>query len=95
MIVYAIRHRPTGGYLPEIVGGRGYTITEPTVHRIPRLFESSKAAKCALTWWLKGITQVTRHYDGWEYDESWATLPREGRKAKDMVVVPMTLQEAA
>lgn len=95
---FAIRHKPTGGYLPEITGVRaGYTHTEPETHSVPRLFLDKAAAQRALTWWLKGATSVWRgqssNPDSWgEYEEDWSTEPQEHRKAEDMEVVPVLVK---
>ncbi len=88
---YVIRKKGTHKYLPD-PPGRGKTWVEPIVGQPPRLFCSERAAKVALTWWLKGITTVARgrDYDG-EYDETWTTEPEPHRKAEDMEVVPITL----
>ncbi len=79
MIKWAIRHNPSGGYLPEVGPRMGYTGTDPTSMGegspfAPRLFASEAAAKRALTWWLKGITSVSRSGIDY-YDETWSTLP--------------------
>lgn len=62
--LYAIRHKPTGGYLPapQGRGGRGGSHMEPTVFTgnqgkngvIPRVWATEKAAKAALWHWLQG-----------------------------------------
>ena len=99
---WAIRHRPTGRYMPETPRRTGYTWSEPlgmglgSAH-CPRLFASKSAAQCALTWWLKGVTSVTHtRGDGWEIDadEYWETNMHEvdpewmvERKAEDMEIV--------
>lgn len=94
MRVFAIQHKPSGGYLPEV--GRGYTQSIPCVGQIPRLFMSEGSAKCALTWWLKGWTTVTRTRDYFdEYDEVWHTEPILERKASDMAIVPLDLEKVA
>ena len=54
MKVYAIRHIPTGRYLPYRKSGKGFTADEPTVNCIPRLFKKKRYAAVALTYWLKG-----------------------------------------
>jgi len=50
---YAIRHKPSGGYIP-VARGRGATWVEPSTTKPPRLFETLHDAQVALTWWLKG-----------------------------------------
>jgi len=49
----AIRHRPSGGLLPNIKG-YGFTRTEPTKTEPPRLFVRESSAKQALNYWLQG-----------------------------------------
>ena len=80
---WAIRHKPTGHYFPEVGPRMGYTGSEPIDMGegsafCPRLFAAESAAKRALTWWLKGITSVMRtrsggDWGGYEYDENWRT----------------------
>jgi hypothetical protein len=92
---YIIRHKPTGGFLPELTGVRaGYTHTEPQMYGVPRLFLDAAGAKRALAWWLKGTTRVWRGQDSFtgEYEEDWSTDPKEHRKAEDMEVVPVVLK---
>lgn len=76
MMFFAIRHKPTGGFMPQAATRRGgFTHDEPSVHFPPRMFTREQDAKCALTWWLKGVTSVTAGYNGWDgdYDEQWDT----------------------
>jgi hypothetical protein len=49
----AIRHRPSGGLLPN-VRGYGFTRTEPSMTEPPRLFVRHSSAKQALNYWLQG-----------------------------------------
>lgn len=95
MKFFAIRHKPSGGFLPQSDRSRrgGFTHTVPTTYLPPRLFASMGAAKAALTWWLKGETSVhiSRSYEG-EYDEDWSTSPRPDRRTEEMEVVPVTLE---
>lgn len=91
---FIIRHKPSGGWLPELSGVRaGFTHTEPQTSGVPRLFETKAGAKRALTWWLKGVTSVYRGQD-WEgdWDETWSTSVEEHRKAEDMEVAPVLLK---
>jgi hypothetical protein len=92
---YIIRHKPSGGFLPQLEGVRGgYTHTEPQTYGVPRLFLDAAGAKRALTWWLKGTTSVWRRHDSFtlEYEEDWSTEEEEHRKAEDMEVVPVLLK---
>lgn len=105
---WAIRHKPTGNYFPEVGPRQGYTGSEP--HNMeggsafcPRLFASEAAAKRALTWWLKGITHVTRSRGGMyeEPEEKWETFmpvadpqfPHIERKREDFEIVSLLLTE--
>lgn len=80
MRFFAIRHVPTGGFLPQ-GKGRGYTHDAPSLTRPPRLFEQVSAAERALTWWLKG--QV-------EWDFHITEAPH--RRAEDMEIVQIELE---
>ena len=87
-----IRHKPSGGFLPEV--GKGYTYSEPTHVGVPRLFTTKAGAKRALSWWLKGTVHVTHTGGQWgeEYDESWHDTPMPDRKAEDMEIALVLLK---
>lgn len=94
---YAIRHKPTAGFLPEV--GVGYTHSEPSTTAVPRLFTTKGGAQRALTWWLKGVHWVTHStrfdYDYesfWDYDEEWHDKHMPERKPEDMEVIPVLLK---
>ena len=70
---YAIRHKPTGFYLPEPGGrlGRGGSHVNPTDPTIqpPRIWHNRLGARNALSMWLKGKFVASR---GQDYDgEYW------------------------
>lgn len=95
--LFAIRHKPSGGFLPEV--RKGYTYSEPSTRDcdIPRLFTTVGGASRALTWWLKGMTSVTYTkeygFDGfYDTDESWHTVEKPARKLEDMEVIPVLLK---
>lgn len=105
MIRWAIRHKPTGRFLPQSSSKRhGYTHDEPAIMEdsniCPRLFGRVQDAKTALTWWLKGETMgkwvggsylnVFGEHDD-DFDFEWSTQAREDRKAEDMEVVEIML----
>lgn len=103
---WAIRHKPTGHYLPQSSRKRhGYTHDEPVTMEsnfCPRLFAREQDAKTALTWWLKGETSAYwSHVSPWDWDGEadyeWHEQPRSDRKAEDMQVVKVfiTVEEAA
>jgi hypothetical protein len=103
VIFYAIKHKLTGRYLPPGLGhgGRGFTHCEPVDGQAyhPRLFHTLGAAKCALAWWLKGATTVSRAsyagfgFDHDDVDESWHTEPVPGRIAEEVEIVKIELKE--
>ena len=94
--LFAIRHKPSGGFLPVV--RYGYTHSEPSETAIPRLFTTRGGAQRALTWWLKGITVVRMLAAGFSWDgpndpeEDWDTKAMPERKAEDMEVVPVLLK---
>ena len=94
--LFAIQHKPSGGFLPEV--HKGYTFSEPSATDIPRLFATEGGAKRALAWWLKGVTTVRVSATGFSWDgpddpeEDWDTKAMPERKAEDMEVVPVLLK---
>ncbi len=102
MKYYAIREKATGFFLPQSdrTVRAGHTHMEPRDPKIcpPRLFTKEGPAKCALTWWLKGITDEDFGYDedwrGNEYKYSEGpSNPRPGtaRNPESMEIVAITL----
>lgn len=94
--VYAIRHKPTGRYLPARAG-KGYSNDEPTAVSRPRLFWSRQSAKLALTAWLKGRWVRCGGYrngpDDEGCEEDVKVVPVATRKAEEMEIVAFLLQE--
>ena len=101
--LYAIRHKPTGHFLPEPEGyaGRGGSFVEPVDcglgHDNPRLFKSELSAKRALTAWLQGKHEPEF---GYECDDGYnsyrvlngiAVIPVESRQKQDMEIVSFKL----
>lgn len=90
---YAIKHKPTGFFMPQAdkSRGKGYTHHVPLdpLKHAPRLFVKKRAANDALRWWLLGHTSVLRFEDG---DETWSTDPDADRKAEDMEVVELQVE---
>jgi len=95
--MWAIRHKPTNHYLPSPKGhsGRGGSFVDPVDPKEthPRLFPSERAAKAALTSWLKG-----KHEGEWEWDDmykycvGYTVVPVPNRKREDMEIVEIVLQ---
>lgn len=102
---YAIREKTTGYFLPQSnrTTSKGFTNSEPcdTSELPPRLFTKEAAAKCALTWWLRGVFKQAK---GAEYDEPGGKaygynkgptkrpIPGTGRDPDLMEVVRITLE---
>lgn len=90
--MYAIRHKPTGYYLPNRWtwrprAPRGFTYDEPAPidERPPRLFASARDANNALTCWVKGKWWMD-HEDGYGGIQA---VP--GRSRADMEVIPVAV----
>lgn len=100
---WLIRHKPSGGYLPEPAGrmGRGGSHVEPTLHvdnlTRPRLFISERAAKIALGSWLKGKVHHSSGYHedyfsgGREYYEDLDVEHVPSRKREDMEITSVDM----
>lgn len=88
---FAIRHKPTGNFLPLTLNN--HTEAEPQPDCIPRLFDSRASASSALSRWLEGIWSLN-HYrtsgdwgDEWDYDWGPQIKPENPRVKEDMEVV--------
>jgi hypothetical protein len=94
MQFYAIKHLPTGGFLPAREG-RGHTHSEPEVGSVPRLFPTARSAKGALVHWLRGHLVVKRGHDSFtgESYEGYYIEPVPSRVASEMAVVTINLKE--
>ena len=101
--LYAIRHKPTGHFLPEPKGyaGRGGSFVEPVDcgldHDNPRLFKSELSAKRALTAWLQGKHMPIKEHD-WDdwgrnvtYTVGSDPQPVDSRRKSDMEIVSFRL----
>ena len=103
--LYAILYVPTGFFLSEPVGryGRGGSHVEPVNcsgnEPNPRLFQTERSAKAALTQWLRGKHMCSRGYHTagidemcGEYFEETEIVPQPHRKRNEMLVIPFNLQ---
>ena len=92
---YAIRHVPTGFYLPEPKGraGRGGSHLEPADPKKhhPRLCHTERQAKIVLTVWLQGKVHCYRYGNEYDFSEDIEVKPVASRKREDMEIVPVTL----
>lgn len=98
--VYAIRHIPTGHYLPlSFSRGHRHSHDEPTPDCIPRLFPTKQSARSALTQWSRGKWELRtfRESEGWEhpsYDvQELEVEPVPSRNVDEMEIVPMFIGE--
>lgn len=92
----AIRHRPSGGLLPN-VRGWGFTRTAPSHTEPPRLFVKMGAARQALNHWLAG--ELFEDADSDFGDTILKCHSRPDRREADMEIVEIevvvrTLAEA-
>lgn len=85
MIMFAIRHKPAGLYLPPSQGPKTWSVADA---EYPRLHTKFSAAKHALQWWLKGRVEVDTEGDG-----DLLTIPVRTRRAQDMEIVEFELVE--
>ena len=87
----AIRHRPSGGLLPN-VRGYGFTRVEPSITDPPRLFSSKGPAQQALNYWVQGEFTEKPDYDS-DFG-SQLTLhcrKRPDRRAEEMEIVEVEI----
>jgi len=91
---YAIRHEPSGLYMPELSGsaGRGYTSLELSefvaLSGPARLFTTKRAASRARRRWLQGEIEAGVG----EYPHEWQVTPCPARKEGEVVVAPIAVQ---
>lgn len=84
----AIKHRPSGGFLPA-VRGYGFTRTVPSLTEPPRLFTKHGPCRQALAYWLEGEL-----YEGTPDDENridLRLLRKPERREEDMEIVEIEI----
>ena len=67
--LYAIRHRPSGLFMPQLSGGRSYTALETQVWKPvtkARLFHTRPAALSALRAWGRGVWVPVYETSDWD-----------------------------
>lgn len=97
-VLYAVRHRETGKFMPQRPTGRGYTYWEPLGEetRTPRLFPTKRGAQIAVACWAQGEFRRDYHPGDWGFDDGQdeiAITPREDRTKTDLEVVPIRLTQ--
>lgn len=95
MKLYAIKHLPSGGFLPAKIKCRGNSFTEPTKDEPPRLYTDMRSARCALSAWLRGewIPHTSQHYEDPYSETYYAPQKVESRKKEEMAVVEVFIKE--
>lgn len=95
---YAIRHKPTGHFLPQPKGknGSGGSWVEPTdpKEEIPRLLVSERSAKGVLNAWLQGTFKASWDTDwdsGHRYVDDIKIQKKPNRIREDMEIVVIHL----
>lgn len=91
MKYFAIRHKPTGKYLPQGSKKRGgFTSDTPMdmSKRPPRLFMKKHHAQYALDLWVKGRWGVRLTA---EHDDFLVPSPVKGRNKDDMEIVEIEI----
>ena len=96
MKAYAVRHKPSGLFIPRLKAGRrrGGSHLEPSNDREPRLFFNKKSARSFLGQWLLGIV-VAHSYQGYDggHAEIIKIVPQPHRNKLDMEIVEFNLVE--
>ena len=93
MQIFAIRHKPTGKFIPSKMsrngGSRGWSHWSPGIRDgfgdAPRIFDSEIKAKRALSAWLRGEYEVN-DYDYGHYRNT-LKQPKGQRNVEDMEIV--------
>lgn len=93
---WLIRHKPTGGYLPDPLGrmGRGGSWVEPVIFdpddltTEPRVCTTKRSAQGVLTQWLRGRVH---HSSGWHEDHY--SGGREYYEENEIEYVPSRIKE--
>lgn len=96
MQAFAVRHKPTGEYIPRSNNnGRGGSYSEPCKDKPARLFHCRHAARSFLLMWLKGHFKNNHSldYETGIDEYSLEIIPQPHRKKEDMEIVEFNLVE--
>lgn len=96
MKAYAVRHKPSGLYIPRLETGkrRGGSHLEPSNEREPRLFFNKLSARAFLSNWLQGkFEQHSYITNSGDYDCDLKVTPQPHRRKQDMEIVEFELHE--
>ena len=96
MKAYAVRHKPSGLFIPRLETGkrRGGSHLEPSNKREPRLFFNRISARAFLSNWLQGTFENHSYqtYEG-DWDSGLRVTPQPHRRKEDMEIVEFKLVE--
>ncbi len=99
MKYFAIRQKKTGFFLPQSdrTVRAGHTHMEPRHPEAvpPRLFTREQDAKCALTWWLKGVHNQESWTDDGPFYETFIVGGGPTDPVKDTARDPSTMEVVA
>ena len=96
MRVFAVRHKPSGLFIPRLERGhrRGSSHLEPSNEREPRFFHNEFAARAFISNWLQGVFKNSSHttYEG-EEEPYLEIVKQPHRKKEEMEIVAFELVE--
>ena len=95
MLIFAVRHKPSGLFIPRLERGkrRGGSYLEPSNEREPRFFHNKLAARAFISNWCQG--QFKTAYSQTEYGKEPYTdvVKVPSRNKADMEIVAFELKE--
>lgn len=96
MKAYAVRHKPSGLFIPRLETGRqrGGSHLEPSADREARLFFNQISARAFLSNWLRGKHEYysEQDYEG-NFDDYVRVVVQPHRKKEEMEIVEFDLVE--
>ena len=90
---YAIIHKPTGAYMPEM--RRGYSRWKPEITQDnPRLFKTVRGAQAAIAAWSRGVHYIEYYKNDYTLDSSCEIVvaPNTQRDKNELMVVEVKLE---
>ena len=95
MKAYAVRHKPSGLFIPRLKTGsrRGGSHLEPSSDREPRLFFNKISARSFLSNWLQGKFKNSTFYTEDGFEPYLEIIPQPHRKKGEMEIVEFNLVE--
>lgn len=103
MIYYAIRHKASGEFMPQLKKNRGYSHWNPSNSEhtmiaktlgVPRLLDTRRrAARCIHMWANNPNSRYAGYTTAYGEDDYGIDMKDDGRKAEDLEVVELDLVE--